>query len=125
MVTLSEANLGKLPDGVGRPAYDRSRLSGGIVHFGVGNFHRAHQAVYLDNLMGEGSAHDFAIVGVGTRPADRAVYDALRGQDWLTTVVEQSADRSAARVTGPMVDMTPPGEPEAVPARLADPAVRI
>ena len=51
------------------------------MHFGVGNFHRAHQAVYLDRLMNEGSAHDFAIVGVSTRPGDRAVYEALRGQD--------------------------------------------
>src|SRR3954466_15704039 len=111
MVTLNEANLGKLPDGVGRPAYDRSRLSAGIAHFGVGNFHRAHQAVYLNRLMSEGLAHDFAIVGVGTRPADRAVYEALGGQDWLTTVVEQSAERSTARVTGPMTGMIPPARP--------------
>ena len=67
MIELNEANLGQLPQGVGRPAYDRSKLSAGIVHFGVGNFHRAHQAVYLDRLMSEGLAHDFAIVGVGTR----------------------------------------------------------
>jgi len=125
MVTLNEANLGKLPDRVGRPAYDRSRLSAGIAHFGVGNFHRAHQAVYLDRLMSERLAHDFAIVGIGTRPADRAVYEALGGQDWLTTVVEQSAERSTARVIGPMIGMIAPGETGAILARLAEPAIRI
>jgi mannitol 2-dehydrogenase len=125
MVALNEANLGKLPDKVGLPSYDRRQLSVGIAHFGVGNFHRAHQAVYLDRLMNEGMAHDFAIVGIGTRAADRAVYEALRGQDWLTTVVEQSAERSTARVIGPMIDMIPPGETEAVVARLVDPAIRI
>lgn len=125
VVRLSGANLGRLPAGVGRPAYDRRRLTAGIVHFGVGNFHRAHQAVYLDRLMNEGAAPDWAIVGVGTRAPDRAVHDALQGQDWLTTVVEQSAERSEARVTGPMVGMIPPGETERTLARLADPAIRI
>jgi len=125
MVALNEANLGRLPEGVGRPAYDRRRLTAGIAHFGVGNFHRAHQAVYLDRLMNDGSAHDFAIVGIGTRPGDRAVYEALRGQDWLTAVVEQTAERSTARVIGPMIGMIPPGETAAVLDRLADPATRI
>jgi mannitol 2-dehydrogenase len=125
MVTLKQANLGKLPKDVAGPAYQRSRLSPGIVHFGVGNFHRAHQAVYLDRLMNEGAAYEWAIVGVGTRPDDRAVHQALKGQDWLTTVVEQSAERSAARVTGPMIDMILPGETRAILARLADPATRI
>jgi mannitol 2-dehydrogenase len=125
MVALNEANLGRLPEGVGRPAYDRRRLKAGIAHFGVGNFHRAHQAVYLDRLMSDGLAHDFAIVGIGTRPGDRAVHEALRGQDWLTTVVEQTAERSTARVIGPMIGMIPPGETAAVLDRLADPATRI
>ncbi len=71
MTGLNEANLDRLPAGVARPTYDRSALVAGIVHFGVGNFHRAHQAVYLDRLMNQGLAHDFAIVGVGTRPGDR------------------------------------------------------
>ena len=77
MIELNEANLGQLPQGVGRPAYDRSKLSAGIVHFGVGNFHRAHQAVYLDELINDGRDHDWAIVGAGVRPGDRAVRDAL------------------------------------------------
>ena len=107
------------------PAYDRSTLSPGIVHFGVGNFHRAHQAVYLDDLFATGSDHDWALVGAGVREADEAMRQKLMAQDWLTTVVEQEADTSAARVTGPMIDYLRPGDSAAVIARLSDPAIRI
>ena len=107
------------------PAYDRSTLSPGIVHFGVGNFHRAHQAVYLDDLFATGSDHDWALVGAGVREADEAMRQKLMAQDWLTTVVEQEADTSAARITGPMIDYLRPGDATATIARLADPAIRI
>ena len=80
------------------PAYDRSALKPGIVHFGVGNFHRAHQAVYLDDLFASGSVHDWALVGAGVREADEAMRQKLMAQDWLTTVVEQEADSSAAHM---------------------------
>ena len=123
MIELSNATLDRLP--VPGPRYDRSLLTPGIVHFGVGNFHRAHQAVYLDRLMNEGVALEWAIIGVGTRPGDRAVVDALEPQDWLSTVVAQSADGSDARVTGPMIDMIGPGEVERVIDALADPRIRI
>ncbi|QDZ11195.1 mannitol dehydrogenase family protein [Devosia ginsengisoli] len=107
------------------PAYDRSGLTVGIVHFGVGNFHRAHQAVYLDDLFATGSDHDWALVGAGVREADEAMRQKLKAQDWLTTVVEQEAHTSAARVTGPMIDYIRPGDSAAVIARLFDPAIRI
>ena len=74
--------------------------SAGILHFGVGNFHRAHLQVYLDRLINAGRDRDWAIVGAGVTPYDVKMRDALGGQDWLSTVVEQSADRSQARVTG-------------------------
>ena len=60
---LSNSTLGGLPVAV--PSYDRAALTGGIVHFGLGNFHRAHQAVYLDRLMNTGEGHDYAIIGAG------------------------------------------------------------
>ncbi len=107
------------------PAYDRTALSAGIVHFGVGNFHRAHQAVYLDDLFATGADHDWAIIGAGVRDADEAMRQQLLVQDWLTTVVEQEADASAARITGAMIDYIRPGDSAAVIARLADPATRI
>lgn len=107
------------------PAYDRSDLTPGIVHFGVGNFHRAHQAVYLDDLFALGQDHDWAIIGAGVRDADEAMRQKLGAQDWLTTVVEQEAETSAARVTGAMIDYLRPGDTAAIIARLADPATRI
>ncbi|MGB3339542.1 MAG: mannitol dehydrogenase family protein [Devosia sp.] len=107
------------------PAYDRNDLSAGIVHFGVGNFHRAHQAVYLDDLFATGTDHDWALVGAGVREADEAMRQKLKAQDWLTTVVEQEADTSSARVTAPMIDYLRPGDSAAVIARLADPGIRI
>ena len=100
-VALSLNNLSKLPDGVGRPAYARADLSPGIVHFGIGNFHRAHLQVYLDRLMNAGRDHDWAIVGAGVTPYDVKMRDALAGQDWLSTVVEQSAEKSASSSTVP------------------------
>jgi mannitol 2-dehydrogenase len=107
------------------PGYRRSDLSAGIVHFGVGNFHRAHQAVYLDDLFATGADHDWALVGAGVRPSDEAMRQQLLAQDWLTTVVEQEADSSSARVTGAMIDYIRPGDSAAVIERLADPAIRI
>lgn len=122
---LSAAALPSLAGAVAVPAYDRAALSAGIVHFGVGNFHRAHQAVYLDALFATGRDHDWAICGAGVMPGDAAMCAALEGQDWLTTVVEQSAETSRARVTGAMIDMLPVGDAEAIVAKLADPAIRI
>lgn len=107
------------------PAYDRGSLKPGILHFGVGNFHRAHQAVYLDDLFGMGRDHDWAIVGAGVMESDGRLHRRLAAQDWLTTVVEQEAESSHARVTGAMVDFVEPGDAEALIAQLADPAIRI
>ncbi len=107
------------------PAYDRAALTAGMVHFGVGNFHRAHQAVYLDRLMNAGQGLDFAIIGAGVMPGDQRMRDTLAGQDHLYTVVEQSAAASDARVIGPMIDYLAPGDSDRVIARLADPAIRI
>jgi mannitol 2-dehydrogenase len=124
-VPLSLATLGDLPDRVARPSYARGDLAPGIAHFGVGNFHRAHLQVYLDRLMNAGRDRDWAIVGAGVTPYDVTMRDALAGQDWLSTVVEQAAERSDARVTGVMTDFLPPMDGAAITAALADPRVRI
>ncbi|MHA6297277.1 mannitol dehydrogenase family protein [Devosia sp. CAU 1758] len=121
---LSLATLPALT-GVATPQYTRADLTPGIVHFGVGNFHRAHQAVYLDALFNLGEGHDWALIGAGVREADEAMRQKLMGQDWLTSVVEQEADHSAAHVTGAMIDYLKPGNATAIIARLADPAIRI
>ena len=124
-VPLSAASLDRLPAAIARPDYDRQRLRAGIVHFGVGNFHRAHQAVYLDRLMNAGHAHDWAIIGVATRQPDIAVRDDLAAQNYLHSVVEQTAHGSTASVIGPMTGMVGPDEPDTVLDALADPDIRI
>lgn len=124
-VKLSAANLQRLPADVARPTYRAADLSPGVLHFGVGNFHRAHQAVYLDELFNAGLGRDWAIVGAGVFQGERAGREKLAEQDWLTTVVEQDAGHRTARVTGAMIDFMMPGDGPAVIARLADPAIRI
>jgi mannitol 2-dehydrogenase len=122
---LSLSNLASLPAKVASPEYDRSALRAGIVHFGVGNFHRAHQAVYLDDLFGLGVGHDWALVGAGVFDGEKAGREKLAEQDWLTTVVEQDEGHMSARVTGSMVDFIMPGDAAAIIERLADPAIKI
>ncbi len=127
MTALTPAGLSELRDRLPVPSYDRSALSVGIVHLGVGGFHRAHEAMYLDRLMSEGKALDFAICGVGVLPSDARMRDALQAQDGLYTLVEKSADGSwDARVVGSIVEyLLAPDDPERVVERMADPAVRI
>jgi mannitol 2-dehydrogenase len=124
-VSLSLEALPELASAVARPSYARADLSPGIVHFGIGNFHRAHLQVYLDRLMNAGKARDWAIVGAGVTPYDTGMRDDLARQDWLSTVVEQSAETSSARVTGVMTDFLPPMDGRAIVAGLADPRIRI
>ncbi len=124
-VKLSFAALAELPPNVSPPKYKRSDLRAGIVHIGVGNFHRAHQAVYLDDLFNAGVDRDWAIVGAGVREADIAMREKLAEQDWLTTVVEQEAGASSVRVTGAMIDFLKPFDVGATLAALARPEIRI
>ena len=118
-------NLGIISASAAVPAYDRSALTRGILHFGVGNFHRAHQAVYLDALFNTGVDHDWAIIGAGVLPSDERMRRSLKDQDFLTTVVEQSATESTARVTGAMINFLTPGNSAEIIRALTDPAIRI
>src|SRR5271166_2862676 len=124
-VKLSAAALAHMPAGIAVPNYRRSDLSAGIVHFGVGNFHRAHQAIYLDDLFNAGRDHDWAVVGAGVRDPDVMVREKLKEQDWLTTVVEQEADTTKIRVTGAMIDFVRPYDVAATLDMLARPQIRI
>jgi mannitol 2-dehydrogenase len=124
-MNLSQAALGRLPIPV--PGYDRAALEVGIVHIGVGGFHRAHQAMYLDALMDRGLALDWAVCGMGVLPGDAAMRDALLAQDCLYTLMVKHPDSSIdPRVIGSMVDFIhAPDDPEAALERLADAKVRI
>ncbi len=122
---LSLANLRKLGAKVTVPGYDRSALKPGILHFGVGNFHRAHLAVYMDELFNLGLDHDWGIIGAGVMPFDEKIRQALAGQDYLSTIVEQDNDRSAARITAPLIGFIPASDKPGLLRQLADPAIRI
>ena len=123
---LSNATLPDLPDGVKRPEYDRSALTPGIVHIGLGNFHRGHQAWYLHRLMQQGLALDWAIIGAGVRPNDEAQRKRLAAQDYLTTLIELDPAGRSAEVTGSMIGYVPVEEGNgSLIAQMADPAIRI
>ena len=85
------------------PAYDRAKLIPGIVHIGLGTFHRAHMAVYLDDLFAQGLGHDWAILGAGVREGDARMREALIAQDCLSTVIELDPKGKSARRVGAMV----------------------
>lgn len=127
MIKLSNANLATLSASVARPSYDRSKVKTGIVHFGVGGFHRAHQAMYLDRLMNKGEALDWGICGVGVMPSDQRMRDALNSQDGLYTLMVKHPDgHYEATVIGSIVDfLYAPDDPEAVLELMAAPSTRI
>jgi mannitol 2-dehydrogenase len=111
---------------VALPAYDRATLTPGIVHIGLGNFHRAHMAVYLDDLFGMGLDHDWAILGAGVRPGDAAMRSALLAQDCLSTVIEMDPSDRRARRVGSMVGFIEVQADNAdLIAAMSDPAIRI
>lgn len=126
IIDLSDSSLAGLSALVERPVYDRSALTPGIVHIGVGNFHRAHQAWYVHRLMQLGLAQDWAIVGAGVRQYDSQMRARLEAQDWLTTLVELDPAGHSVEVTGAMIDYLPvePGN-AALIAQMADPRIRI
>jgi fructuronate reductase len=118
--SLSDATLGALPPDVIRPAYDRAGTRIGVVHFGPGAFHRAHQACFFDRMLAADPG--LAISAVSLR--SDAVRQALEPQDGLYSLVEREAEPSI-RVIGAIREvLTAPRDPEAVIARLDDPGTR-
>ena len=124
--SLSRKSLDSLPDHVSKPQYQFNTIHPGIIHLGLGNFHRAHQALYLDDLFNMDLDHDWGIVGSGVMPHDAAMRKALFEQDLLTTVVELEPGANKVRVIGSMVDFLPveSGNPSLIRA-LCDPKIRI
>jgi fructuronate reductase len=108
---------------VGRPSYDRTDLSCGILHLGLGAFARAHQAVYIDDILARGET-GWGIVGASLRSP--AVRDALKPQDGLYTLAVRSGEGTSLRVIGSVGEtLVAPESPAALIARMADPAIRI
>lgn len=123
--SLAAKSLADLDPRVAVPTYDRSALGRGIVHIGVGGFHRSHQAVYLDDLCHKGLT-DWSITGAGVLPGDAQMADALGQQDGLYTLITRDREATEARVVGSIVDYvlaTPSVGP--LTDVLADSATRI
>ena len=124
---LNRRNLDNLTSQVAKPTYLDSDTQHGIAHFGVGGFHRAHQAFYTDALMDQGRDLDWSICGIGLRPEDRKVRDDLAGQDYLYTLFELGdSDDTQSRIIGSISDMLLAEDSiQAVIDKLASPHIRI
>ncbi len=122
---LAASTLAQLP--ISGPSYARDKVQIGIVHFGVGGFHRAHQAMYVDQLLEKGLANEWGICGVGVLPADRRMADVMAAQDGLYTLLLEHPDgHREARVIGSIVDYRyAPDDPEGVIELLASPSTKI
>ncbi|MDG4883281.1 mannitol dehydrogenase family protein [Mesorhizobium sp. WSM4884] len=120
---LSNATVAKLPGAIAIPRYDRGAVTPGIVHLGVGAFHRAHQAAYVDACLADGEA-DWGIVGVSLRSPDTR--DALAPQDGLYTLAVRDSAGEHLQVIGSILSLlVAPEDPDAVLAALIDPRTRI
>ena len=112
-----------LPEAVRVPRYHRSAAAAGIVHLGVGAFHKAHQAVYTDDAL-EKSAGGWMIDGVSLRSA--AIAEALNPQNGLYTLLTRGPEGVLARVVGSIRRvLVAPADPATVLAALAAPETKI
>ncbi|HEY4630357.1 MAG TPA: mannitol dehydrogenase family protein [Blastococcus sp.] len=127
MQSLNEKTLASLDASVTTPTYDRGRVRTGIVHIGVGGFHRSHEAMYIDRLLERGEAEEWGICGVGVLPSDRRMAEVMAAQDHLYTLVVKHADGTLeARVVGSIVEyLLAPDDPEAVVEKMAAESTRI
>ncbi|WP_174292915.1 mannitol dehydrogenase family protein [Sphingomonas bacterium] len=120
---LGAGTVDRLSPGVARPGYDWAAQRVGIVHLGIGAFHRAHQAVYTDAAMAAGD-RDWGIAGVSLRSA--SVRDALAPQDGLYTVTQRGSDGESAALIGAIRELVvAPQSPNRVAELLASPNVHL
>ncbi|MBP7835315.1 MAG: mannitol dehydrogenase family protein [Rhodoluna sp.] len=127
MAQLSEATIKDVAQGVSTPNYDRSSLKAGIVHFGVGGFHRAHMAMTIDRLLNAGLAQEWAICGVGLLEHDRRMRDVMAEQDCLYTLVLKHPDgRRESSIIGSIIEyIFAPDDPQVLLEKLANPDTKI
>ena len=138
-VPLNSALLNRFGSSFGPvrlPRYNRAAVTNGIVHLGVGGFHRSHQALYLDNYIEQEIANaqqsgadpesHWGICGVGLLTYDQKMQTVLRAQDCLYTLLERSAEKDTARVIGSITKyLWAPADPQTIINQLADEACRI
>lgn len=126
-IALNQENIGQLPPNVKTPSYDRDKVKTSIVHIGVGNFHRSHEAFFTDELMERFGILDYGICGVGLLDYDRRIYNILKDQDGLYTLITKELDGTLTpRVIGSIVEfLFAPENPIAVIEKLAHPDIKI
>ncbi|MDF3129179.1 mannitol dehydrogenase family protein [Kiritimatiellaeota bacterium B1221] len=123
---LKQENLAQLSEQMAIPTYDRAQVKIGIVHVGVGGFHRSHEAYYTDQLLETGEIA-WGICGVGLREGDRKMRDILKAQDYLYSLLVKHPDGKVEnRVVGSLVDfMLSVDDPQAVIDRMANTETKI
>jgi mannitol 2-dehydrogenase len=123
---LNAANLNLLDPKIQVPKYDRQKVGQSIMHVGVGGFHRAHQALYMDDLLHQGGDSHWGYCGVGLLKHDARIRDVMLSQDCLYTLVERSLEGDKARIIGSIVRfLFGPDDPEKVIEQMASPQTRI
>jgi len=106
LVQLNQNSIAEISDRITCPSYNRDEVSVGVVHIGVGGFHRSHQAYYIHQLLENYELRDWGICGVGLRESDRAMYDVLKKQDGLYTLTIQQPDgTNRSEVIGSIKEM--------------------
>ncbi|HWK52046.1 MAG TPA: mannitol dehydrogenase family protein [Steroidobacter sp.] len=126
-IPLSRQSLARLPAAIDRPAFDPANVRAGIVHLGLGGFHRSHMARYTHDLMSRrADSLQWGIVGVGLMPADERMHEALAPQDALYTLLERQDSDERATVIGSLAGVLYGGESSAaVLDAIDDPAICI
>jgi len=126
-VSLTRASLSRLQSPVLVPRFDPAHVTAGIVHLGLGGFHRAHMARYCHNLMElRADALEWGIIGAGLMPADRRMQESLAPQDNLYTLVERGGGQETVTVIGSLADVVFAGESSAALLQaIEQPRIRI
>jgi len=126
-IKLCQENLKLIPENITVPAYDRSKITASIVHIGVGGFHRSHQAYYAERLIAEYGINDCGICGIGLLPHDQKMYEIMKQQDCLYTLITKELDGTVnARIIGSIVEyLFAPENPQKVIEKMSSPEVKI
>ncbi|MDW5289773.1 mannitol dehydrogenase family protein [Formosa sp. PL04] len=127
LIKLNQKNLAEIAKKISCPTYDRSKVKAGIVHVGIGGFHRAHEAFYTDQLLHDSNVTDWGICGVALLDFDTKIYNTLKEQDGLYTLVVKELDGTLTkRVIGSIVEcLYAPENPMQVIDKMANPDIKI
>ena len=124
---LNAEKLSYISERITVPQYDRTTIKTGIIHVGIGGFHRSHEAFYTDQLLQDPNNKDWGICGIALLDFDSRIYNTLKEQDGLYTLVVKELDGTHTnRIIGSIVEyLYAPENPLAVIEKMASPEVKI